>query len=366
VFQSTAGNGCGLLSQMQLYREPVSRVLAIGKALPDRIVTNQHIADSVDAPPKIKRRLPSLIYRATLIKTRRYAEPGTSPSDLAVQAARDALICARLDVHDIDTLIYCGTDMDMLEPATANIVQKKLGISRINSFDVTNACNGFLQAMNIANSLIGTGAAHRVLITTGEIGSYCCNRSIQNMEDFIIKVGGLTLGDAGAAIVMTQAEGRGGLLEINLLNVAEHWELCHVPEVRNWRQLEDGLIHGWFYLDMQGLAKVARRLTIEYFEGYQGYRLREHSEDRIQDSLAKVVPHQISRRFIEEMVRATRGEMDMVCVTADIYGNTASSAIPLALRQLLDDGDLQFGSGQEVLLYGAASGFGLGHIRLRL
>lgn len=314
----------------------------------------------------------------TLIRTRRYAEPGTSPSDLAAVAARDALARAGLATREVDTLIFAGTDIDMVEPATANILQKKLGLRIANSFDVSNACNSFLQAMNVANSLIATGAARRVLIAAGEVGSFWVNRTIESMEDLAVKIGGLTLGDAGAAVVMEPGEegagpgnGNGscrapGLLEVNLLTMGEHWELCRGPERLGWRSPGDGRLHGWFYLDMPGLAKVARSASVEYFRSYARYREEIHGERHIQESLDQVIPHQISPRFIEEIVRSVRADLRSVAVTADVYGNTASTAIPLALRTLMDRGTLAPGSGQEVMLYGAASGFGLGHIRLRL
>ncbi|MBI4914469.1 MAG: ketoacyl-ACP synthase III [Acidobacteria bacterium] len=366
------------LRNLQAFPEPRSRIAGLGVSLPGRVVTNEDVADSVEAPPAIKRRLARIIHTMTLIRTRRYAEPGTSPSDLAAVAAREALGRAGVAAADVDTLIFAGTDIDMVEPATANILQKKLGLRIANSFDVSNACNSFLQAMNVANSLIATGAARRVLVAAGEVGSFWVNRTVESMDDLAVKIGGLTLGDAGAAIVMERASGgaaggngtgggRGaGILEVNLLTLGEHWELCRGPERLGWRSPGDGRLHGWFYLDMPGLAKVARSASVEYFRGYARYREAVHGERHIQESLEQVIPHQISRRFIEEIVRTVHADLNGVAITADVYGNTASTAIPLALRTLYERGTLSPGSGQEVMLYGAASGFGLGHIRLRL
>lgn len=362
------------LANLQTFHTPFSRVRSIGVHLPEQVIDNATLVDLVDAPPNVRRKLEKLILRITGIKTRRYAPPGTNPSDLACAAAARALADASLDIGDIDTLIFSSTDMDTLEPSTANIVQKKLGIRVINAFDVTNACNSFLQAMNVANSMLASGASRRVLIVSGEIGSYVCNRQIASLQELDIKMGGLTLGDAGAAMIMERAEpnDRTGILEINMMSLGEHWEACHVPETTDWRQREDGSIHGWFYLDMPSLAKIAREATIAYFSRYREYRQQAYGEARFMDSLAQVVPHQISRRFIEDIGKAvlplagTKADFSRVCVTADIYGNTASTAIPVALAKLIQDQTLALGSGQEVLLYGAASGFGLGHIRLRL
>lgn len=359
-----------LLRQMQVYTPPVSRIVAIGVSLPERVVDNNEIARMMDAPALVKRLLPAFIYRITGNRTRRYAPPGTSPSDLAIDAIRQALQRANLDVSDIDTLIFSSTDMDMLEPATANIVQQKLGIRIINSFDVTNACNSMLQAMNIANSLIATGAAKRVIVCSGELGSNVCNRKLKSLEELDVKLGGMTLGDAGAAVIMERSDGHSGLTEINLVSLGEHWELCHVPENVDWRHRKDGSvgsIHGWFFLRMSGLANVARDMTKQYFEEYADYRGRHYTEKNVFQSVDHVIPHQISRRFIENIARdVDPGSMDRIVITADIYGNTASTAIPLAMNMIMEQNRTRFGSGQTALLYGAASGFSIGHIRMIL
>jgi len=255
--------------------------------------------------------------------------------------------------------------MDMLEPATANIVQKKLGIEMVNSFDVTNACNSFLQAMNVANSMIITGAARNVLICSGEIGSYVGNRQINSLDEMDVKMGGLTLGDAGAAMILSASDGKNGLLEINLMNLGEHWEQCHAPENTAWRP-SGGLIHGWFYLDMPKLAKVAKFHTEAYFREYMTMRLALELDPFFYNNLTRIIPHQISRKFIEDIVNELGYDMTKIPIVADQLGNTASTSTPLVLNKLIEEGTLNFESGQEVMLYGAASGFGIGHVRVRL
>ncbi len=360
-------DGYALLRQMQVYAPPVSRIVSIGVSLPERVVDNDEIARMVDAPALVKRLLPAFIYRITGNRTRRYAPRGTAPSDLAIDAAKQALHRAGLGVSDIDTLIFASTDMDTLEPATANIVQQKLGIRVINSFDITNACNSMLQAMNVVNSLIATGATKRALICSGELGSYVCNYKLKSLGELDTKLGGMTLGDAGAALIMERSDGRSGLTEINLTSLGEHWELCHVPETTDWRQREGGSIHGWFFLRMSGLANVARDMTRKYFEEYADFRLRQYAEKKVFESVEHIIPHQISRRFIENIARdISGGGMDRIVITADLYGNTASTAIPLAMNMIMEQGRTSFGSGQTALLYGAASGFSIGHIRMVL
>jgi len=351
--------------RMQKMPDPRSRVVEIGVHIPSRTVSNQEIAEMVKAPERLKRSLPELIQRSTGGRNRVYAPEGTVPSDLAVLAIFDLVKRANLEISTVDTLIFASTDMDMMEPATANIVQERLGLKCVNSFDVSNACNSFLQAMNIGNSMIATGAAERVLICSGELGSVVCSREIADTAELRTKMGGLTLGDAGAALLLEAANNGIGLTEINLMAYGEHWRLCHVPEKEDWRE-NGGAINPWFYLDMPALAKIARRYSLRYFRDYEIIRREFYGEKDFADSLDFFVPHQISRKLIEDVCI---GEMKMpiekVAITADIYGNTASTAIPLALRYLMDRGELVPGSGAECFLYGAASGFGIGHIRMR-
>jgi 3-oxoacyl-[acyl-carrier-protein] synthase III len=354
------------LRHMQLYPAPHSRITAVGGVLPDRVVDNEELVALLDAPPALKRRLPELIERATGVRTRRMADRGTAPSDLALVAAREALDAAGLGADDIDTLIFASTDMDVLEPATANILQKKLGIERVNSFDVRNACNSILQAVNVANGLIAAGGACRVLIAGAEIGTHWASRTVADREDLRIKLGGLTLGDAGAALVVEPADGPNGILEINLLSLGEYWEMCHVPEDVDWRKNGRG-IHGWFHLNIAELVALARPSTLQYFAEYVRYRQEAEGEDDPLGTLAKVIPHQISKVLIEELAAATvPGRQDLVSVSADEWGNIGSCSIPLTLRRAMKEDGLTFGCGRDVLLYGAASGYSLGHLRVRL
>lgn len=352
--------------RLQDYATPVSRIVDIGVLIPERIVGNEEMASLVDAPYRLKQALPEIIARTTGNQDRVYAQKGTVPSDLAVGAIADLVARTGLDIRSVDTLIFSSTDMDIMEPATANIVQERIGLKKVNAFDVTNACNSFLQAMNVSNSLIATGAARRVIICSGELGSVVCNREVGDVKELRYKMGGLTLGDGGAAILMEAAEGSSGLTEINLMSLGEHWQLCHVPHRLDWRTHGEPLDpRPWFYLDMPALAKIARSLTLEYIREYERLRRRDLGERYFMETLAYFVPHQISRKLIQDVCRELNIDIEGVALTAHIYGNTASTAIPMALRWLMDQGKLTLGSGQECFLYGAASGFGIGHIRFR-
>lgn len=363
---SEKNKNLNLLSHLHSFHQPTARITGIGSCVPDQIVDNAMIAQNLTAPERLKKNLPNLIDRTTMVKTRRYAPRDCTPTDLGTPAVLQALQTAGRAPEDIDTLIFASTDTDQLEPASANILQKKLGIKRVNAFDISNACNSFLQAVNVANSLIASGSARCVAICSAELGSHWVSQELKDKDELRYKIGALTLGDAAAAVILEPATDTCGISEINLFSLGEYWELCHVPEDPLWRKKPQRNIHGWFYLDMAGLAKVVRPLTIQYFMQYRDYRKTEHGEEDFKKNLAQVIPHQISRRLISEITQSLKADPALVAITADDYGNTAAAAIPFTLHQAIQDGTLQLGSGQEVLLFGTASGLGMGHIRLKI
>ncbi|MBW4630709.1 MAG: hypothetical protein KME30_02045 [Iphinoe sp. HA4291-MV1] len=127
---------------------------------------------------------------------------------------------------------------------------------------------------------------------------------ISSKEELRTKLGGLTLGDAGAAIVVEPSDGKLGFLEFNLMSMSEYWHLCHVPEHTDWRHHPKGISRHRFYLDMPELGKLIRKYTIPYFKEYNRYRQQEFQEDPFYEHLALVVGHQISKGFIEEVHQA--------------------------------------------------------------
>lgn len=355
-----------LLEGLAAFDRPVSRITGIGSYVPDHVMDNAAIAERVTAEPRLKKALPRLIDQSTLVKRRRYSPPDASPSDLGVIAVQRAIENAGKTLDDIDTLMFASTDTDQLEPATGNILQAKLGIRKTNSFDVGNACNSCLQAMHMGNSLIAAGAAKCVVVCAAELGSHWVNWELKDRDELRYKIGALTLGDASGAVVLEPSDGTSGITEVNLFALGEYWKMCHVPEDTEWRKKTPHNIHGWFYLDMAGLAKAVRPLSIDYFKQYRDYRKERYGEADFKKHIDKVIPHQISRRLIVEIVKCLHADPDIVAITADDFGNTASAAIPFTLNRTIQSGELQLGSGQDILLFGAASGLGMGHIRLRL
>src|SRR5262249_37461345 len=144
--------------------------------------------------------------RVTGVRERRWADAAVRPSDLAAEAGSRALERAGLDAGAIDAVLFCGITRDFIEPATANVGQAAVGAVRARVFDVTNACNGIIDAIDVADAFIRTGKAHRVLLTTGERASISIDWKPQSAEDFMRAVAGLVVGDGGGALVLEASD----------------------------------------------------------------------------------------------------------------------------------------------------------------
>ena len=133
---------------------------------------------------------------------------GVLPSDMAVTAACEAMERGGIRPEEIDAIIYAGLTRDYLEPATAHLVQTKLGATNATVFDVTNACHGFMNGIHLMDALIATGQVRRGLVVTGEQGSLFTRKAIAELMTTTDRArlttlaAGFTLGDAGAAMIM--------------------------------------------------------------------------------------------------------------------------------------------------------------------
>src|SRR5262249_28154325 len=142
-------------------------------------------------------------------------------STLAVAAARQALEAAGLDPFDIDVLLFASATRDIVEPATAHIVQAELG-SRAHVLDVSNACNSFINGIDLARSCILAGRSRRALVVTGETPTRAMRPRVDSLEQARSAFAGFTFGDAGAAVVV-EAVARGGIIDIDTETHSQHW-----------------------------------------------------------------------------------------------------------------------------------------------
>src|SRR3989441_6542060 len=129
---------------------------------------------------------------------------------------------------EVDLLIYASVSQDLVEPATANIVQEKVG-TRCPVFDLKNACNSFLNALQVAEALIQNGTYRTILVTVGELPSRCIKWSLRDREDLRLSFPGYTLGDAGAAALLQPSDNGRGIYYRNFKTASRFWDLGVIP-----------------------------------------------------------------------------------------------------------------------------------------
>jgi len=197
------------------------RVAGVGAEVPPDVIQTADVEERAGL-----RRFgfePGWLERVTGVRERHWA-PDVAPSELAARAGVKALAEAGVDPMDVDTLVFAGITRDFLEPATANLVAETIGARNARVFDLVNACNGVVDAFDVADSLIRTGKARRVLVTTGERASWGINWKPQTAEEAVRSVAGLSVGDGGGALLVERCDDpERGLREREFRSDATQW-----------------------------------------------------------------------------------------------------------------------------------------------
>ena len=250
-------------------------VTGVGHHLPERVVTSAEVEQLV-ADRSGFTLPPGIVQLLTGVRQRHWAGEHEVSSDYAAAAGRAALDRAGVHPMAIDVLITANASHDVAEPATSAIVQSKLGCRNASTMDVKNACNGFLNALDVAAALIGTGRAGRVLVTAGEVLSPAIDWDVRGMGDLRGKLAGLTLGDAGAAFVVEadatepagpdELPGHAGVRGIrqgDFMTDGDHWELSTLLAGGNL--VRHGDSGQYFHCRSDDLAKLAIRHLPDLF-----------------------------------------------------------------------------------------------------
>ncbi|MCS0638605.1 hypothetical protein NX801_23700 [Streptomyces sp. LP05-1] len=297
------------------------------------------------------RLMPGVLRQTYGLEERRVAPAGTLPSDLAATAARSALDQAGLGPGAVDLLIFASASEDMEEPATAHVVADKLGVTA-PVFDVKNACNGLLNALEIANSFIGAGRYSRVLVTTGERSSLLSRLPVRDRDELALMMPVFTRGDLGAALLVEES-GRPGLLGGSF-----------VANSAGWRSVT--AVNPYISLDLGGTARAVRfdsQALADSFAGMERHGLDAlHALGHKSGDLDLVCVHQPSVPFTRTTLDALGVEQDKVVPVFPRYGDVATAALPLQLAEARRLGRLR--PGDLVALFGLAGGASAGMLLL--
>jgi 3-oxoacyl-[acyl-carrier-protein] synthase-3 len=322
-----------------------AQVVAIGSALPERRLSNAELASRIDSTDE-------WIVSRTGIRERRIVEPGQGLMHLAEPAARRCLEQAGVAAETLDGIIVASITADMVMPATANLLQHRIGATRAWAFDLINACNGFVAALANATTWIESGRAKRILVVGGDIMSSVIDWKDRNTCVLFGDGCGAVLVEAGPAdgpgVIGIEMHSDGGPAE----------ELC-IPCSGSARPATpEALARGEHFLKQNG--KMVFTHAVRRMAEVATSLMRTHGLTAADIDL--VVPHQANLRIIQPTAERIGVPMDKVMVNLDRLGNTTAATIPLALADAQAAGRLQ--PGTRILLVAFGGGLTWGAIYL--
>ncbi|MCP3757419.1 3-oxoacyl-ACP synthase III family protein [Streptomyces sp. TBY4] len=288
---------------------------------------------------------PRLLTQATGIRTRRIAGDGVYASTLAVGAARRVLDAAGLGPADIDLLLFASASRDVAEPATAHIVQAELG-TKAHALDVTNACNSFVNGIDLARAMILAGRARRALVVTGETPSRAVRTAPADFAEFRAGFAGYTFGDAGAAVIVEPVE-RGGILDVDTETHSEHWEVGGIPGGGSRHPRGDA--YTYFCGDGHELRGVFEKVGTAVIDRTL------HRTGMGWEDFSKVLVHQVTVPYLERFAELTGVPAGKLVVTVPELGNIASATIGVQLDRIFGE----LAPGERVLFVGLGGGISI-------
>jgi 3-oxoacyl-[acyl-carrier-protein] synthase-3 len=315
-------------------------ILGIGSYVPDRILTNAELERMVDTSDE-------WIVTRTGISERRIAEDGTAASDLALPAARQALEMAGVSPQELGLIVVATVSPDMPFPATAGLVQDKLGADRAAAFDLSAGCSGFIYALAVGAQPVATGLYDRVLVIGAE--------ALSKITDWTDRRTCVLLGDGAGAAVLAPMENGRGLLSSYLRCDGSGWSSLHIPAGGTRRPATEATVRShehYIHMNGQEIFKFAVRVMEEAIQvalERAGISL---------DQVKLIIPHQANIRIIDAAAKRLNLPMDRFVCNVDRYGNTSAASIPIAFDEAYRQGRVQEGDYIVLVAFGAGLTWG--------
>lgn len=319
-----------------------SQILGTGGYLPERVMPNSELEQWVETSDV-------WIRERTGIESRHIAADDESCSDLALNAAQQALAASGISAEDVDLIILATSTPDQVFPSTATRLQQRLGVpAGTIAFDVSAACSGFIYALDIANRFIQTKGAKTALVIGAEIFS-----RILNWED---RGTCILFGDGAGAVVLGAAD-HPGIISTQLHADGRQESLLNVPwGVSQGYEALQG-VHGKVTMKGNEVFKVAVRTLGQLVTDTLQTNGMENSD------IDWLIPHQANIRIMEATAKKLNLPMERVVSTVATHGNTSAASIPLALNVAVRDGRIK--RNDVLLLEAFGAGFTWGSALIR-
>ena len=307
----------------QLVRAKIS---ALGTYVPPRLLTNADLEKMVETSNE-------WIITRVGIRERHIVEKGVATSDLAAEAAKEALKRRGLTPNDIEAIIVATVTPDMLFPSTACLVQHKLGAQGAWGFDLSAACSAFVYGLQTGAQFIATGAHKKVMVIGADVMS--------SILDYTDRATCVLFGDGAGAVVLEPAEGDEGMIDfIHEIDGSGGCSL-YMPGGGSLHpathETVDKRMH-FVHQDGGAVFKYAVRKMVELCEN-----LLERNGLKIGD-VDVFIPHQANLRIINATAERLQLPSEKIIINIDRYGNTTAGTIPLAMQTAMEEGKLKKGS----------------------
>ncbi len=317
-------------------------ILGTGSYVPDRVLTNEDLAETIDTSDE-------WIRSRTGIRERRIASGDQAASDLGIHSSREALKDAGISSEAIDLIIVATATPDMFFPSTACVLQDELGAPNCAAFDLSAACTGFIYALSMAQSQIVCGAVETVLVVGAETLS-----KVTNWEDRSTSV---LFGDGASSVVLGNrpSENGAGFDSIYIKADGQYKDVLSIPGGGSREPAtHDMLDRNRQYLTMDGstVFKVAVRKM-----GEAATKAVNRAE-LTTDDIDWVICHQANLRIINAVQRRLELPEEKMIVNLDKYGNTSAASIGLALDEARRDGRIQPGDRSLMVAFGGGLTWG--------
>ena len=323
-----------------------AKITVVAGYVPPRVVTNADLEKIVDTSDE-------WIRTRTGIRERHYAEPGVASSHLGTEAAKKLLAAKGVLPEEIDMIVVATVTPDMLFPATACLIQNRLGATKAWGFDLSAACSGFAYALTVGAQFVGAGSHKKVLVIGTDV--------MTSILDFKDRATCVLFGDGAGAVLLEPASN-------------------DTEGIIDFSHDIDGSGGGNLYMPAGGslhppsCETVEKRMHYVHQEGQQvfKYAVKRQAELACQmlernglssRDLALVVPHQANLRIIRAMQERLGVDDSKVLVNIDRYGNTTAATIPLGLVDAVEQKRLR--KGDLVLLVAVGAGYTAGSVLMR-
>ena len=325
-------------------------VRGTGYYVPDRVVTNEEITQYVDTTDE-------WIQKKIGIKERRLASPEQKVSDLAYEAALMAIEDAEITPEEIDLIILGTLCPDHKDPATACLVQSKLGAFNASAFDIgIGGCPGTVYSLNIASNFISNGACKNVLV----IGAHIAATTVIDWKD---RTTCCFFGDGAGAVVLSRAK-KSGIKGYNMFTDGRGYGCIIAPQTsgRNfpeghipWNELKDDFRkkdEPFLYMDGKTVFEFATNAfpdSVKNVAEGLGISL---------DDIDLIIPHQANVNIIIEGMKKLKLPMEKAFVNIHKYGNTSAASVFIALAEAVREGRIQTGDTVGLASFGAGLAWG--------